>query len=522
MRRSLSVRLQATLAAFPNLLDCMQRGVEKEGLRVDAAGLISQTDHPAALGCTLTHPCITTDYAEPLLELITPVCRSVPELLEWLDHIHRFVHQNMATDEVLWNASMPCRLQGEQSIRIAEYGASNAGRLRHVYRKGLEVRYGRIMQSIAGVHYNWSVDDTFWRSYAELRGEKDDQAFRSRHYFGLIRNYRRWSWLLMYLFGASPALDRSFLSRPVAGLAALDTDTLASRFATSLRMGDLGYRNDAQSGLFVCFNHLDTYVATLDRALHTPHPPYEKIGTHRDGQLIQLNTNVLQIENEYYNSIRPKRVTLPGERPLQALTRRGVQYVEVRCLDINPFAPLGIDATQIRFLDVFLLACLLAPSSLLDDSECNTVQDNFNQVVSRGRQEGLQLIDDAGDRAAVPLRDWAAEILDDLLVVAEYLDRQAGTPLHAEAIAWAREVLARPDQVRSAAILEQLSSSSLSHVEWVARQSMAFRDAARQRPLPEPVAARFEQLVRDSWAEEETLRLSDELPFDEYLRRFLQ
>lgn len=522
MLDGLKTRLDLLVRADASLLQGMQRGIEKEGLRVLRDGRISQSNHPEALGCTLTHPHITTDYAEPLLELITPVCDSVEALMGWLGNIHRFVHQNLADGEVLWNSSMPCRLAGDESIRIAEYGDSNLGRLKYVYRKGLEVRYGRLMQSIAGIHYNWSMRDSFWTAYASLLNEPDDcQDFRSRHYFGLIRNFRRWSWLLMYLFGASPALDRSFLRHEVPGLMQLDDHTLASPFATSLRMGDLGYKNDAQSGLFVCFNHLKSYIKTLDRAMHTPHPPYEVMGVKRGDEYIQLNTNVLQIENEYYNSIRPKRVALESEKPLEALAARGVQYVEVRCLDINPFTPFGIDAQQARFMDVFLLTCLLAPSPLLGDSECQTVQQNFNMVVSSGRAEGLMLLNDLRQWPEVSLADWASEILDAMAMVAEQLDQLAGDGLHQQALAWAREQIHQPRATRSAQVLESLSQTGQSYVDWALACSTAFSGMARDHALDVETFGYFQEMARQSWADEATLRASDSQTFEDYLKAFL-
>lgn len=135
-------------------------------MRVDRNGFIAQTPHPEALGAALTHPSITTDYSESLLELITPVCSSTSEVLESLRNTHRFVQQNLG-DEVFWPASMPCELNGDASIPIAEYGSSNTGRLKHVYRQGLAVRYGRMMQSIAGTHYNLSLPDSFMENGSE-------------------------------------------------------------------------------------------------------------------------------------------------------------------------------------------------------------------------------------------------------------------------------------------------------------------------------------------------------------------
>lgn len=522
MRMDLSARLEAIVGRRPEILRMMRRGIEKEGLRVAGGARISQTDHPAALGCTLTHPWITTDYSEALLELITPVCDTVEEVMHWLDQIHRFVHVGMADDEVLWNASMPCRLAGEESIRIAEYGASNLGRLKHVYRKGLALRYGRTMQSIAGIHYNWSMQEGFWEVYAELLQETGElQDFRSRHYFGLIRNFRRWSWLLMLLFGASPALDRSFLQGPHPALRPLGRETLQAEFATSLRMGDLGYKNDAQSGLFVCFNHLHSYVRTLHAATHTPHPPYARFGTRQGDEFLQLNTNVLQIENEYYNNIRPKRVTLPGEKPLQALSRRGVEYIEVRCLDINPFLPLGIDAEQCRFMDLFLLTCLLVPSELLGDHECYAVQDNFAQVVMRGRQAGLMLDDEEQSGGTRPLRAWAEDILARMASVASCLDALEGDGVWRRQVTWALDQLHNPEQLPSTKLLAALQEGPHEYADWIEAASWRWRQQARQQTLPADALQQFERTARESWAQEADLRAADRLSFEDYLAEYL-
>ena len=162
-------------------------------------------------------------------------------------------------------------------------------------------------------------------------------------------------------------------------------------YATSLRMSDLGYQSNAQAGLTPCYNDLASYTDSLRKAVATPYAPYVEVGTHQNGEWVQLNTNILQIENEYYSNIRPKRVTYTGERPIQALMARGIQYVEVRCLDINPFLPMGIDLTESRFLDAFLLYCGLNDSPQLENNECGNATSNFLTVVKEGRKPGLQL-----------------------------------------------------------------------------------------------------------------------------------
>ena len=223
----------------------LRRGLEKEGLRVDGTGRIAATPHPYALGSKLTHPHITTDYSEALLEYITPVYCRPGDAVDFLADLHRFSYRHLG-EELIWPASMPARLDGNDSVTIADYGSSNVGTMKHVYRKGLDVRYGRIMQAIAGIHYNVSLPDELWTLLRERDGAHDVDLddYRSSRYFGLIRNFRRHSWLLLYLFGASPALDRSFLPEGNIPdkLHAHGRDTLVSPYATSLRISDLATR----------------------------------------------------------------------------------------------------------------------------------------------------------------------------------------------------------------------------------------------------------------------------------------
>ncbi|NLW05449.1 MAG: glutamate--cysteine ligase, partial [Pseudomonadaceae bacterium] len=418
-------------AADQGLFNAIRRGVEKETLRTTQKGEISQGDHPKALGSTLTHPHITTDYSEALLEFITPVSTSRETTLDFLLDLHRFSLARLDDQELLWPASMPCKLDGNASVRIGEYGTSNLGFMKHVYRRGLDARYGRIMQSIAGIHYNVSFPDALWPLLAELEGlplEAADKDWRSKRYFDLIRNFRRHSWLLMYLFGASPALDASFLSghenHPLKQLAA---GTWGEPTATSLRMSDLGYQNKVQGTLNICFNSLENYINTLQDAIDKPYPDYAAIGTKVNGEYRQLNTGILQIENEYYSDIRPKRVMHSGQKPNEALREDGVEYIEVRCLDINPFLAGGIDVAQIYFLDAFLLFCLLEPSPQLNEADCKNINVNLKNTVNFGRDAKL-LINDQ------PLQQQASELLQRLQPVCQLLDSSTETTPFCDAL----------------------------------------------------------------------------------------
>ena len=498
--------------------DGFLKGAEKEGLRVDRNGFIAQTPHPKALGSALTHPRITTDYSESLLELITPVCRSTEEMLASLRDIHWFVHQHLE-DEVLWSASMPCELDGDPSIPIAEYGSSHIGQLKHVYRQGLAVRYGRMMQSIAGAHYNLSLPDSFWQKWQQLLGDEQSlQDFKSDQYFWLIRNFRRRSWLLMLLFGASPALDASFVRGVSHQLEPFSDDTFYGRNATSLRMGDLGYHNNAQSSLNICFNELKTYTETLDRAIHTTWPPYEEIGTRRGDQFIQINTSILQIENEYYSAVRPKRTTERGEKPIQALDRRGVEYIEVRCLDLDPFSPLGLNAPQVDFLDLFLLGCLLQDSPRIGDAECDRLDDNYKDVVNEGRDPALQLT--RCDRT-VALSDASREALDELDGLAEQLDQWQGGNRYREALAVQRQKLDDPSLLPSARVLAAMEETGRGHREWTLELSREHQRSLREAVPDEQVRADFERMTRESLDEQAAMEKADSGTFGEFLENYL-
>lgn len=481
-------------------------------------GQLARTPHPPALGSPLTHPHITTDFSEAQLEFITGVHDSAGKALHELADIHRFVCANIG-DERLWAASMPCVVGAEENIPVARFGTSNVGRSKTVYRIGLAHRYGRLMQIISGIHYNFSLPETLWPAIAEAWGEASDEDFATRAYFGLIRNFRRYSWLLVYLFGASPAVCRSFAPGISAGLDALDAGTLYLPHATSLRMGRLGYQSAAQSSLHISYNSLDEYAATMREALTEPYLPYEAIGTKVDGEYRQLSTALLQIENEFYGTIRPKRRVRSSERPLDALRDRGVEYVEVRCLDLDPLLPLGIDVATCRFMDVFLLACLFDESEQDSQRESETMLVNQLDTVERGRQPNLVLRSNAGP---VPLSVWAGAILERCHRVAWEIDAVAGEGGHVDAVALQRRKLQDPNRTPSARVLSALRRQGVPFAEFVLRQSSAHRAWCEQRPLP---AARFNELAAMSGAslrQQARLEDADRDAFDTYLERYLQ
>lgn len=488
--------------AHRDLLNMGRRGIERETLRVDTHGRLATGPHPRALGSALANPQITTDYSESLLEFITPAEHDIAIALDELDRIHRFASAKL-DHELLWSQSMPCSLPDEKDIPIAWYGTSHIGMLKHVYRRGLALRYGKTMQCIAGLHYNYSLSEDLWRVLKKNEhAAGDDKTFQSESYIALIRNFHRYSWLLMYLFGASPALSTPFLRGRQHELQTLSPDTLFLPYATSLRMSDLGYQNNAQAGLMPPYNDLQSYMRSLSRAVRQPYPAYEAIGTRRDGEWIQLNTNLLQIENEYYATIRPKRVINSGERPVEALCARGVQYVEVRCLDIDPFEPLGISLETSRFLDAFLLFCALDESRLTDHAADRENSENFTRAVKEGRRPDLLL---QRDGAPIKLQTWGLELLAKIRHASNLLDAQREDHQHAQALDAQEKKLLDSALTPSARVLSQLQSTELSFEKFGLRQSKAHAEYFRSRPLSDEDRAYFEALAEKSIIEQQEL-----------------
>lgn len=494
-----------------------RKGIEKETLRVDSAGTIASTPHPRALGAALTHPWITTDYSEALLELISPPFVEAADALTHLCRLHQFVYGRL-DQELLWATSMPCIVGGDESIPIARYGTSNRGMMKHIYRRGLAYRYGRQMQVISGVHFNYSLPDDFWPLYQDLEQSRlEPRSFIDDAYFGLIRNVQRFGWLIMYLFGASPAVCKSFLAGRATTFQEFDADTWYEPFATSLRMSDIGYRNKSPSELIIRYDSLDSYVESLTRAIETPYPAYREIGVVVDGEYRQLNANYLQIENEYYSSVRPKRVPNVLEKPTLALERRGVQYVELRSVDVNPFEPCGVNEDQLRFLEAFMLLCLLSESPRISDAERPIIDHNQGTTTRRGRDPEVRLLREGRE---VPLSVWAEELLDALEGICTLLDASDPERAYGRALAVQRASLRDPDRTPSARVLAEMRGRGESFFRFARRISEQHRDHFERQSLDEAFTAELERMARDSIREQAAIEASDDLPFDEFLRRY--
>ncbi|MEM7281238.1 MAG: glutamate--cysteine ligase [Pseudomonadota bacterium] len=507
-------RLNQVISAGLNLTGG-QKGIEKESLRVTESGELAGTPHPIGLGSTLTHPYVTTDFSENLVELITAPFLDLKETLNSLSLIHQEVYRHL-DQERLWCTSMPCLMRGEEDIPLARYGDSNVGKMKTTYRRGLGYRYGRIMQTISGVHFNYSVPQSFWSGYKDLlKSDLSSQDFASDQYFALVRNFQRHGWIISYLFGSSPAVCKSFLGRSSKGFLDLHGNTYYGKYSTSLRMSDIGYNNQNQATLRVSTNSIDEYVANLSRAIQTPFPPYERIGVKVDGEYRQLNTNILQIENEFYSFIRPKRSAFSGERPTTALQERGVEYVEVRALDVSPYDPLGVNEQQLRFVEAFLLYCLLSPSPPMDEEEVAMVKYNLGASACCGRAPGLELQRKSG---VVKLVDWAREICESVAHIAEAME--ASETGYKAAVQTQLEVLEHPRHTPSAKVLQELDEREESFFDFAHRKSREHEDYFRGLPLTLDQQANFERLASESLQQQRDIEASDEISFDEYLARY--
>jgi glutamate--cysteine ligase len=480
-------------------------------------GKLAYTPHPLALGSALTNEHITTDYSEALIELVTPAFTQSWELLQYLLDLHQFVYRHL-DDELLWATSMPCAIERDADIPLAQYGSSHVGRMKTIYRNGLGLRYGRMMQAISGVHFNYSFPLPFWEAYAAARQSRThDAPFISECYFDLLRNYRRYGWLVLYLFGVSPVVCKSFLRGRDAGLADYGSGTAFEPYATSLRMSDVGYRNRNQAGLAVSVNSLDEYVRDLGRAISTPHPPYEALGVKVDGEYRQLNANILQIENEYYSFIRPKRVARSGERPTKALRRAGVEYVEVRALDVSAFDPVGVNQNKLRFLEAFVALCLLKHSAPIGDSEQGALDENHVAVARRGRDPALTLWREGHN---VPMLTWARELLDSMTGICELLDLGDPNRPYSQALAIQAAKIENVALTPSARLMTELNAGE-SFFELALRMSAAHKAYFLDLyPPNQERLSEFAQEASESLLAQRRIEAGDKGTFEEYLARY--
>ena len=513
MTRSLgeALSLLADKGEF-NLANSISRGIEKESLRVSKDNTISSSDHPLALGSALTNKYITTDFSEALLELITPTHSSVENVLKNLDEICKFVVKK--SPEIIWPSSIPCKIDDEKKIRLADYGTSNSGLLKTLYRSGLSYRYGSMMQTVSGIHYNFSFDDSF---FEDIRGEEDLQSFKNKSYLSLIRNFRRNAWMVLYLFGSSPVVPKTFITDRNNFLDELNEEDLFLEYATCLRMSELGYMSKAQDNLYIAYNTIDEYLSDLKNALTKEYPRYAEVGLSKKNKRIQINTSIIQIENEYYSSIRPKRITPTGERPINVLRNEGIDYVEIRALDNNSFLPAGIDEDTSYFLEAYLISCFFDEDKKSTRNEIEELLLNWENVVKQGRDPNLKLLK---NKKEISIKKAGMQVIEKIRSIFDHMPDSMSdySKRVLKSLEIQEEKLNDSSLTPSGKIIQELRGNSKSWEKLNLELAQKHSDELKKKDLD------LDYLIKEakeSLSLFEKLEAADEEEFDLYLEKFV-
>jgi glutamate--cysteine ligase len=393
-------------------------GIEKESLRIIETN-ISQNLHPTSIGSSLFNKYITTDFSEAQLEFVTPPTKNSQSSVQTLDDIQHFV-SNKIEDEYLWPFSIPPNFKNDLDVKIAKYGSSDLARFKELYRLGLAHRYGRAMQAISGVHFNFSFPEAIWKSSLFYNQSKSLKTIRSNNYLSILRNVFRLNWLILYLFGSSPIILKNYLRESDNAYPKIDDDTYYLPFATSLRMSDLGYQNLGRQNMIASTNSLDNYISDLRQATNTISKDFHAISEKFSPNIVQINGNIIQIEDEYYAVARPKSMSQKHRRLSTNLNVSGIDYIELRSLDINPFLREGISSKDITFLEVLFIYSLFKKDTPISSEEQKDISYNDFLVSRKGRSPDLFILDN-GNR--VSFKDKAKIVLDDMMIIAEYLDQ---------------------------------------------------------------------------------------------------
>lgn len=484
------------------------RGVERETLRIKRNGSLAKTPHSINLGHKLTNDSITVDFSEGLLELITSPHTTVDATLEELNGLTAFTLQNIFQDEIILNTSMPLSAE-DNEISEANFGSSNSGMMKQTYRKGLSARYGKVMQIISGIHYNFSIDKSLM-----LQKSKELGISKSAVYFGVINNYFEYMWLLPYLFGASPICAKTSVQDKPSYLKSLDDEFYIGEHATSLRMSDLGYTSPAQKDLHISYEGVKPYVTDLIGATAEVFEDYKQIGLYDDsGQRIQLNESILQIENEYYSPIRPKQIAKRCERPACALINRGVEYIEVRVLDVDPFDANGVSKNTSLFIEAMLMTCFDSKFNNYSKEHVSRAKQNLNKVAIDGRNPSLKLQNLLGKE--VKLKDYALELFTKIEEVAEQMGDE-----FVRAVSFEKEKVLDSTKTPSAKLIGLAKEHGYKKA--VLGLSEVITTKFRNNKLSTETSNKLKNQVKDSFKAEEILRAEDSISLDEYIRRYYE
>ena len=488
-------------------------GLERETLRVNKkTGRISDQDHPKAIGSALTHSHITTDFAESMLEFVTNPVDSPEKALENLSQIQRFTLSELH-DEIFWPGSMPPFIASESEIVIAKYGDSNDAKMKSLYRKGLSLRYGKMMQVISGIHYNFSLKDHFFKAFQEVKGNDDSlSAFKTERYLHACRNVSRYGYVIPYLLGASPVMDKSFLAGKENSFDALnDTDSYLPH-GESLRLSDIGYGNN-KCHFDVSFNNIEAFTKNIQFAISTPCNIFSQIPVIENGEYNQINNHILQIENEYYASIRPKQIMRKGENFLTALNKRGIEYIELRSIDINPLLAEGIDVTSMQFLQLFLTAAILTDAPDLSQKEYEHNQKNLKIVAKTGL-----LLDQP-----FTVSGKESTLKEALMAVIQWLEPVANIlgEKYQKALTTMMNKIEDPQNLPSSQVLTALKASGKSYQEFFLQKANELY-VEKFEALDAAQTTQFKDLAKEALSKQKSIEDAPQIPFSEYLENYFK
>lgn len=434
-------------------------GLEKESQRITSQGELALTPHPDAFGDKTQNPRITTDFSESQIEMITPPLSSVEETYKALKQISLEVKEGIGS-EMLWPLSMPPKLPDDELIPIAKFNGTIEGKKKEEYRENLAKRYGRKMQMISGIHYNFSFDNNLLNLlYDNFGNGVNRQEFINETYFAAARNFLRYRWLLIYLFGASPVCDSTYYPVIKKELAVVqkccpdccDAIKDFNRYATSLRVSRFGYSDTNDGKNSVLFNSLSEYTGKIEK---------------------MLMEGSIQRESEFYSPIRPKQIVSDGGTQLEALQKNGVRYMEVRIIDLNPFEELGISIDQLRFLQVFMLFCLLNESPEITEAELEEINFNHHLVSLFGRRKDLPLYRYSNNYKR--LRDFGEEIFKKLSDIAVIIEDSTCDKDYITCVGKEYQKLIDPELLPSQRIATEMAKSKESYLQFGVRYAKKY------------------------------------------------
>ena len=380
-----------------SLLTSGNFGLEKENVRVDKDGKLALTPHPKEFGDKLKNPYITIDFSESQLEMITPSFDSIEKAYTFLENIHDIVSTSLEK-EYLWPQSIPPILPNEEHIPIGDFHGEN-GESYKKYREHLAEKYGKKFHLLSGIHYNFSFSDEFLEKlYNEVydgANFEDLKSFKNYTYLKIARNYLRYGWFIIYLLGASSPIHETYKKECIEKMSPLQDDSYYFEHTLSFRNGVCGYKNAGE--IYVSHKSLSDYVSDINRL---------------------VDKNILHGAKEYYSPIRLKSKN--KTKILDSLEKDGVEYLELRSIDLNPFSRIGVDISDLEFVHLFIVYLLLKEeNNEFEKTDYKRSIRNQELLATQGRDKELLL--NKCENTLITARNWAEEILDEMMMHFEEL-----------------------------------------------------------------------------------------------------